>query len=91
MKKYSDFTKELNEGNRDEFNYRMLGRLESDCKYFLGAGNGSERNLWAGNVKDQIKEMKKIFNAISDEHKPEWISLKDIEKYEKEMLKKLKV
>ena len=73
----------LNEKQDDEFNYMMLSRLESDCKYFLGAGGGSERSLWAGNVKDQIKEMKRLWNIIKI--KPEWLSLNDIKNYEKKM------
>ena len=79
--------KDLIEGNSD-FNYQMLSRLQSDCDYFLGAGNGSERNLWAGNVADQIKEMKKLFNKLKE--KPEWLSMKDIQKYEKDMNRKIK-
>lgn len=82
MKNYKEFNEDLNE-NRDTFNYQMLDRLEQDVKYFLGAGNRRDKHLWAGNVEDHIKEMKKIFNGLSV--KPEWISLKDIEKYEKEM------
>jgi len=67
----------------DTFKYKMLGRLQSDNDYFLGAGNRSEKSLWAGNVKDQIKEMKKLFKQLKD--KPEWLSMKDIEQYEKDM------
>lgn len=85
MGKYQEFKASLTEQNRDEHNYRMLGRLETDVKYFLGAGNGSERNLWSGNVDDHIKDMKKFFNAISKNRKPEWITLKGIENYEKQM------
>lgn len=83
MKTFREF---ITEGT--EYDYMMLSRLQQDNEYFLNAGNGSERNLWAGNVKDQIKEMKKLWKKIKD--KPEWITLKDIEKYEKDMLKFVK-
>jgi len=68
----------------DEFNYQMLGRLQQDNEFFLNAGNGVEKHLWAGNVKDQIKEMKKIWKSLKE--KPEWLSMEDIEAYEKDML-----
>lgn len=61
----------------------MLGRLQSDCDYFLGFGNRAEKHLWAGNVVGQIKEMKKLYNEL--EIKPEWLTLEQINDYEKEM------
>lgn len=67
--------------------YMLLGRLQSDCDYFLGFGNGNEGRLWAGNVKDQIAEMKSIYNRL--QVKPEWITMKDINKYERQMKAKL--
>ena len=69
----------------DEFRYQLLGRLKSDCDYYLGNGNRNDKYLWAGNVKDQIQTMKDLYNSFSDDMKPEWISLEDIDNYEKEM------
>lgn len=69
-----------------KFRYQMLSRMQQDCEYFLGNGNGYEKHLWAGNVEDQIKYMKDLWNSF--EEKPEWLSMEDIEKYEKEMLAK---
>lgn len=66
-----------------KFQYMMLGRLKSDCDYFLGYGGRSERRLWAGNVKDQIKEMKERWNRL--EVKPEWLTMEQIEEYERQM------
>ena len=71
----------------NRFNYMMLGRLQSDCEYFLENGQRSEKHLWAGNVADQIKEMKKIYNKFVESEKPEWLTLEQIEDYEKEMIK----
>lgn len=71
----------------DNFQYRLLSRLQSDCKYFLSAGNGSEKHLWAGSVKEQIEKMIEIYNSLKE--KPEWINLNEIKKLEKEMLAKL--
>lgn len=69
-----------------KFRYQMLSRMQQDCEYFLGNGNGNEKHLWAGNVEDQIKYMKDLWNSF--EEKPEWLSMEDIEKYEKDMLAK---
>ena len=66
------------------FNYKLLGRLVSDCDYFLGYGNRCEKHLWSGNVKDQIDKMKELWNNFSE--KPEWLTMEQIETYEKEMI-----
>lgn len=69
----------------DRFRYMMLSRLQSDCKYVLGAAEGNTRHLW---VKDDIKThcalMRELYNSLPK--KPDWISLEDIDNYEKEML-----
>lgn len=77
-----DFDESLNDN--DKFNYMLLARLKQDCGYFLGNGNGYEPHLWAGNIEDQIAKMKEIYNKLPE--KPEWLSLEDINNYEKEML-----
>jgi len=69
-----------------DFNYRLLGRLQSDCEYFLGNGGGSERSLWADTVEEQIAKMKELWNGLPKDGKPEWLSMEEIEKYEKDML-----
>jgi len=68
----------------DDFNYRMLGRLKFDMDNFLaveGFSYGKEKSLWALNLTEQIKEMKKIYTAISI--KPEWLNYDDIIAYSK--------
>jgi phage terminase large subunit-like protein len=69
----------------NKFNYMMLGRLQTDCDYYLGNGNRSERVLWAGNIDDHIEEMKKIWNSLPKDGKPEWLSMEDIKNYENKM------
>lgn len=66
-----------------KFNCMMLSRLQSDCDYYLGNGKRSERVLWAGNVDDHIAEMKRLWNNLKV--KPEWLSMEEIEDYEKQM------
>lgn len=93
VKKLEEKDLELNESidvdkyvNKDkEFKYKLLSRLQSDCEYFLGAGNRAEKYLWANNVEDQIALMKALYNSFAEEDKPEWITLDKIEEYEKEM------
>lgn len=71
--------------NENRHTYMMLGRLQSDNDYYLGYGNRSEKRLWAGNVDDQIKEMKKLWNQLPEDGKPEWLSMEDILEYERKM------
>lgn len=71
--------------NKDTFKYQMLSRLQNDCEYFLKAGNRNPDVLWAKNVDDHIKLMKDLYNSFGEYDKPEWITLDEIEEYEKEM------
>lgn len=66
--------------------YMMLGRLQMDCEYFLNWGNRAEKHLWGLNVPDHIAEMKKLWNSLPADAKPEWLTMEQIESYEKDML-----
>lgn len=65
------------------FYYMMLGRLVSDCEYYLNWGGRSPRVLWAGSEKEQISEMRRIYRLLPI--KPEWLTLDDIANYENQM------
>ena len=83
IQEFESYTKK-EENNTDlEYRYMLLDRLRSDCEYFLGNGNRNEKHLWAGSVDAQINEMKKIWNSLKE--KPEWITIEDINNYEKKM------
>lgn len=69
------------------FTYRMLSRLKQDNEYFLGHGGRYDGHLWAKNVPDQIAEMKKLWNKLPEDAKPEWLSWQDILDYEQKMSK----
>jgi len=72
------------EENPQEFEYRLLSRLKSDCDYYLGNGNrDAEHCLWAKNEQGQIDKMREIYNKLKE--KPEWLSEEDINNYAKEM------
>ena len=70
--------------NNQEFIYRLLSRLQSDCEYYLGHGGRSPRNLWALNEKEQIENMKDLWNQL--EEKPEWLTYEQILEYESKMI-----
>lgn len=61
------------------FEYQLLGRLQQDCEYFLGAGNGNRKHLWAQDESLQILKMKELYEGLPV--KPEWITLEAIEGY----------
>lgn len=67
----------------NKFTYMMLSRLQSDNDYYLS--HPYEENLWAGNVDAQIKEMKRLWNSLPKNEKPEWLSMEDISEYESKM------
>ena len=69
-----------------EFQYSMLGRLKTDCEYFLGNGNRHVKHLWALDASDHVGLVKALFNHLeSNGKKIEWLSIEDILKFEKEM------
>ena len=63
--------------------YQLLDRLRMDCEYFLGAGQHSEKHLWAGNRHAQIAKMRELYETIPD--KPEWLTPEMINSYEERM------
>lgn len=77
--------KKEDKNDRKEFNYMLLDRLRNDCEYFLGNGNGNADTLWAKDIDEQIAKMKELYNSFTDDQKPEWITMEDIDNYEKKM------
>lgn len=67
------------------FRYMMLDRLRMDCKYYLGNGGRNPDSLWAGNEKDQIENMKALWNTFPKEDTPEWLTWEDILEFERKM------
>lgn len=65
----------------------FLGRLESDCKYFLGNGERDPYVLWAKSVDDHISMMHAIYDLCDP--KPTWISKGKIYDYEAKMKGKI--
>ena len=69
--------------NDEKYRYMLLDRMRTDCAYFLGNGNRHVKYLWAGNVEDQITCMKMLWNSFKPGDKPEWLTMADIESFEK--------
>ena len=68
-----------------EFEYRMLGRLQQDCEYYLGAGGkDAEHALYYHDEKRHIEEMKNLYDKVPI--KPEWLSEEKLKEYEKLLL-----
>lgn len=72
----------------ETFRYQLLSRMQTDCNYFLGNGNGHNKFLWGGNVETQIAYMRALYDSFPNEKKPEWITIEDIDNYQKEMIEK---
>ena len=85
----NDFTEYIQEKD-ESFRYMLLSRMQSDCAYYLGNGRLYGPHLWAGNERDQIKDMKILWNSFPDDKKPEWISYEDILAFEQRLLPRYK-
>lgn len=83
---FTEQEKSLLENNPD---YRLLGRLQADCEYFLGAGNRAEKHLWAGSVYAQIVKMRELYDALPQ--KPEWLTKEMIDDYAERMAPRYQV
>ena len=68
-----------------KYRYQLLSRMKADCLYFIGNGCGGSR-LWGETVEKHIEYMKTLYDMI--EIKPEWLTMDEINNYEKEMLEK---
>ena len=66
-----------------EFEYQLLSRLKADCEYYLNWGGRSVNRLWAGNVEAQIAKIKELWNVL--ETKPRWLTMEQINEYERQM------
>lgn len=69
----------------EEFRYRLLSRMQSDCNYFLGHGNRCKKYLWGQDVDAHIAYMKALWLSFPAGKKPEWLSYEEIEVYAKRM------
>lgn len=71
----------------DREKYMFLDRMKQDCEYFIGNGNRDTKHLFYNSVKEHIESMKELYNSLKE--KPEWLSMEDIEEFEKKMTETL--
>ncbi|VDR36081.1 Uncharacterised protein [Alistipes sp. cv1] len=69
-----------------KFRYMLLGRLQSDCEYYLNYGNRSPNRLWAGDEISQIEYMTRLYDSFAEDEKPEWLTMDKIIEYGREMI-----
>lgn len=69
--------------NPFRFEYMLLYRLQSDCNYYLGYGERTQKHLWAQDEFEQIKKMAELYNLVPE--KPEWLPIEKLEYYSKEL------
>ncbi|MCE8841147.1 MULTISPECIES: LPD11 domain-containing protein [Bacteroidales] len=69
-----------------KYRYMLLGRMQSDCEYYLGFGNRNQSRLWAGNEEKQIEYMKQLYNSFDEDEKPQWLSMSQILDYARQMI-----
>ena len=80
---------DLENNEKEKFDYQLLSRLQADCKYVLDTEVGengvklenAQFHLWAKNPEEQITKMRELYNAAPV--KPEWITEEEINGYEK--------
>ena len=82
-----EYTKKANDLLKydERFRYMLLGRMQEDCKYYLGYGGRCKKYLWANDVDLQIYLMRILLDSFAEEKKPEWIRKEDIDEYERLM------
>lgn len=76
--------------SEQRFNYQLLSRLQSDCDYYLGYGGRQASQLWAGDEQKQIDKIKEIWEAFTEDEKPEWLTWGEILSYEQSMLHEMR-
>lgn len=70
----------------ESFRYQLLDRMRQDCLYYLTYGGRMAKYLWAQEETEHIENMKAIYNSFPEEKKPEWLSMDEIEKYERQIM-----
>lgn len=78
----------VNSTKNQEYKYMLLDRMLQDCKYFINYTHSLD-SLWAKNITDHIDTMRSIYDELYE--KPEWLSRKEIDEWEKELKKNIRI
>jgi hypothetical protein len=73
-----------------EHEYMLLGRLQSDCNYFISHNGKCRRNRLWSDIETILREMEKILDSFAEDEKPEWLTDADFVKLKKEVLAVMK-
>nr|WP_145142240.1 LPD11 domain-containing protein [Paenibacillus sp. Y412MC10] len=63
----------------------LLGRMQEDCKYYLGYGSRNGGHLPSWKRQNAYSETKKLHVSFPEGEKPEWLTYDQILEYEKKM------
>ena len=61
--------------------YTELQKLQSECEYYLNVRTGLPKTQWGKKVENSIKKMREIYNSLSYNDRPYWLSLANIDSY----------
>lgn len=76
----------MEQNGDDGFFYQFLGRLQSDCEYYLGHGGRQAKHLWTQDEASHIELMRRCYRLICQRYAPpEWITEEDIDRYAEAM------
>lgn len=72
-----------------KFQYMMLSRLQSDCVGFFGRDDDesshmdcryhNEHFIWGKDIRKLVSEMKRLWDEIPEDLKPEWLTREQVE------------
>ena len=72
-----------------KFQYMMLSRLQSDCVGFFGRDDDesshmdcryhNEHFIWGKDIRKLVSEMKRLWDEIPEDLKPEWLTREEVE------------
>jgi hypothetical protein len=71
--------------NKKEFEYMMLGRLQSDCETHLSEGCHPSCRIKDEDIEGVVKNMKELWNQFTEEEKPVWLTWEQILDYERRL------
>lgn len=75
-----------------KFEYMMLGRYADDCAAYFGKHGDPEEDKWdcryhndvtIPDIAGDVKETRRRYEQFPDDLKPEWLTIEQIEKWEK--------
>lgn len=72
-----------------KFQYMMLSRLQSDCVGYFGRDDDesshmdcryhNEHFIWGKDIRKLVSEMKRLWDEIPEDLKPEWLTREEVE------------